>query len=455
MSVTEQLAQFVVDTRWDTIPAAAKGKATQCILDCVGVTLPGAVDPIRVPVIRYLAELGGRPDATVIGAGMKTSVANAAFANGVFGHVLDFDDTNQIFVGHGSVVIVAAILALAERLGSTGRDVLTAYMAGTEVQWRLGDALVYCGNHYAKGWHSTCTVGSFGAAAAAGKLLGLDMAQLTHALGIAASEAAGFQEQFGTHGKAFHAGRANENGIKAALLAQGGFTSAKRAIEGPVGFAKLVADEYDLSKIAAYGQPWGITDPTFARGINLKKYPVCASGLGAIEGMLELVAEHGIRPEDVAEIDCGVRPHSLNILMHHQPQTGLQAKFSAEYWVAAALLDRTFGLRQTTDEMVQRPAVQALVRKVKVHPDPAIVFPWSKITIRVTLTDGRVLDKLYYPPRGAADNPMSEAELVEKFHDCAAAGGWAKDRAQRAADLLLGLGALPDVRGLMALLAER
>ena len=129
MSVTEQLAQFVVDTRWDAIPAAAKGKATQCILDCVGVTLPGAVDPIRVPVIRYLAELGGRPDATVIGAGTKTSVANAAFATGVFGHGLDFDDTNQIFEGHGSVVIVAAILALAERLGSTGRDVHNRILA--------------------------------------------------------------------------------------------------------------------------------------------------------------------------------------------------------------------------------------------------------------------------------------------------------------------------------------
>ena len=162
----------MVDTRWDAIPDAARRKATQCILDCVGVTLPGAVDPIRVPVMRYLAELGGRPDATVIGAGTKTSVANAAFANGVFGHVLDFDDTNQMFVGHGSVVIVAVILALAERLGAPGRDILTACMAGTEVQWRLGDALVFCGNHYAKGRHSTCTVGSFGAAAAAGKLLG-------------------------------------------------------------------------------------------------------------------------------------------------------------------------------------------------------------------------------------------------------------------------------------------
>lgn len=454
MSVTEQLARFVVQTHDDAVPADARRKAVECILDCVGVILAGAADPIRVPVLRYLEQLGGRPDATVVGAATRTSVANAAFANGVLGHVLDFDDTNQIFVGHGSVVIVPAILALAERLGSSGRDVLAAYMVGTEVQWRLGDALVYCGNHYAKGWHSTCTVGSFGAAAAAGKLLGLGATPLAHALGIAASEAAGFQEQFGTHCKAFHAGRANENGVKAALLAQGGFTSAARAIEGPVGFARLVADDYDLSKVETFGQPWGITDPTFARGINLKKYPVCASGLGAIEGMLELIAEHDLRPDDVALVECGVRPKSLEILMHHQPQTGLEAKFSVEYWIAATLLDREFGMRQTTDAMVRRPAAQDLVRKVRVVADPAIVFPWSKVTIRLTLRDGRSLAKLYYPPRGAADNPMSEAELVEKFHDCAAAGGWTRARAERAVDTLLALDSLRDVRGLMELLSR-
>jgi 2-methylcitrate dehydratase PrpD len=453
MSVSEQLATSVVNVRHDDIPDDVRRKAVACILDCVGATLAGSMEPIRVPVTRFVDARGGRTDATVIGTGTKSSIVNAAFANGVFGHVLDFDDTNQIFVGHGSVVVVPAILALAEHLGASGRDVVTAYMVGTEVQWRLGDAFVYSGNHYAKGWHSTCTIGSFGAAAAAGKLLRLDVTQLTHAIGLTASMAAGFQEQFGTHGKAFHAGRANENGVNAALLAQGGFTSATRAIEGPVGFARLVADQYDLEKVEGFGRPWGISDPTFARGINLKKFPVCASGVGAIEGMLELAAEHGIRPDDVATIECGVRPHALNILMYHQPQTGLEAKFSVEYWVAAALLDRAFGLRQTTDEMVRRPAVQDLMRKVTVFGDPEIVFPWSKVKIKVTLKDGRILDKLYYPPRGAADNPMSDAELVEKFNDCAGSAGWSKEKSERAVTMLAELDTLKDVRGLMSLLA--
>ena len=174
MFLTEKLAEFVVDTTYEDIPDEARRKAKRCILDCVGVTLAGSLDPIQVPVKQYLEEIGGNEHSTIIGLGGKTSVLNAAFANGVFGHVLDFDDTNQIFVGHASVVIVPAIVALAERLGSTGKDMITAYMVGTEVQWRLGDALVNSGNHYAKGWHSTCTIGSFGAAAAAGKLLRLD-----------------------------------------------------------------------------------------------------------------------------------------------------------------------------------------------------------------------------------------------------------------------------------------
>jgi 2-methylcitrate dehydratase PrpD len=455
MSVTETLARFVVDTTYADIPREGRRKAAQCILDCVGVTLAGSVEPIQVPVMQYLEEVGGRPHATIIGRGGRTSVSNAAFANGVFGHVLDFDDTNQIFVGHGSVVIVPAILALAERLKFTGQDIVTAYMVGTEVQWKLGDAFVSSGNHYAKGWHSTCTIGSFGAAAAAGKLLRLDVNSMTHAFGIAASEAAGFQEQFGTHAKSFHAGRANENGVKAALLARGGFTSSRSALEGHVGYARLVADEYDLDRVSDFGKPWGILEPTFGRGINLKKYPVCASGLGAIEGMLALVEQHDITPDQVAAVECRVRPKSLDILMHHDPRTGLEAKFSVEYWIAATLLDRTFGLIQTTDERVRRPEVRALTGKVKVTPDPSIDLATAKVKLHVELMDGRAYDTVYYPHRGAADNPMSDDELIAKFTECAAWGGLPAEKIERAATRLLEIERLEDIEALMRLLTVR
>src|SRR4051812_46981697 len=321
--------------------------------------------------MHYLEAIGGAPDATIVGLGRKTSITNAALVNGVFGHVLDYDDTNQIFIGHGSVVIVPAIFALAEKLGSSGKDMLTAYMLGTEVQWKLGEALVDSGDHYARGWHSTSTIGAFGAAAAAAKLLRLDAEQAANAFGIAASEVGGFQEQFGTQCKPFHAGRANEIGVRAALLAQGGFTSARSAFEGKVGWLKLVADKYDLSKVERFGEPWGILEETFGRGMNLKAHPVCASALGAVEGMQSLVAQHGFTADEVETIECGVRPHSLNILMYHDPKTGLEAKFSAEYWPAITLLRGRLGLREITDEVVAHPDVQALIGKVKVYPDPS------------------------------------------------------------------------------------
>jgi len=447
--LTEKFAALTVGTDYSAIPPEAVEKAKQCMLDTVGVAIAGSAEAIRQPVSHYLDAVGGHADATLIGIGGKTSVTGAALANGVFGHVLDYDDTNQIFIGHGSVVIVPAILALAEKLEASGRDMLTAYMVGTEVQWKLGEALVDCGDHYARGWHSTCTVGAFGATAAAAKLLALTQGEATHAFGIAASEAGGFQEQFGTHCKSFHAGRANEIGVRAALLAKGGFTSAKTAFEGKVGYLKLVAEKYDLSKIDGFGAPWGILEKTFGRGINLKAHPVCASALGAVEGMQSLMNAHGIKAEDVERVECGVRPHSLNILMYHEPRTGLEAKFSAEYWAAITLLEGKLGLREVSDEVVRRPDVQAMVKKVKVHPDPEITVSKARVNIKVVLKDGRTLTEAYFPAKGATDNPLTQDELVAKFDECAQHGGLAAARARRAVELMLRLESLESAAELM------
>lgn len=449
MYLTETFARLVTGTRFGDVPAAGVAKAKDCILDCLGVAIAGAAESIREPVMRYIEAVGGAADATLVGIGGKTAVTNAALANGVFGHVLDYDDTNQIFIGHGSVVIVPAILALAEKLGSSGEDILTAYMVGTEVQWKLGEALVDCGDHYAKGWHSTGTIGAFGATAAATKLLGLSEDESAHAFGIAASEVGGFQEQFGTHCKPFHAGRANEVGVRAALLAKGGFTSARSAFEGKVGWLKLVAEKYDLSKIDGFGKPWGILEETFGRGMNLKAHPVCASALGAVEGMQALIAAHGFTAADVDTIECGVRPHSLNILMYHEPRTGLQAKFSAEYWPAITLLRGRLGLREITDEVVSQAEVQALIRKVKVYPDPSITVSTARVNIKVTLRDGRTVSEAYFPAKGATDNPFTREELVDKFNECAEWGGVSALKAARAVEIVSTLERAKGVAALM------
>ncbi len=450
MYLTEKFADLVIGTRYADIPSAAIEKAKECVLDCIGVAIAGSAEPIRTPILQYVEALGGHAHATLFGVGTKTSVTNAALANGTFGHVLDYDDTNQIFIGHGSVVVVPAILALAEHLGSSGADMLLAYMLGTEIQWKLGEALVDCGDHYARGWHSTCTVGAFGATAATAKLLGLTRDQAAHAFGIAASEVGGFQEQFGTYCKPFHAGRANEIGVRAALLARGGFTSARSALEGKVGLLALIAGTFDLSKVERFGQPWGIMEQTFGRGINLKAHPVCASALGAVEGMQALIAKHAFTAADVERIECGVRPHSLNILMYHAPKTGLQAKFSAEYWPAITLLRGRLGLHEVKDEVVLSPEVQDLVKKVRVYPDPSITVSQARVDIRVTLKSGASFSEAYYPAKGAADNPLSREELIEKFHECAQWGGVSGAKADQAIDRVLNLERMQNCTDLMA-----
>lgn len=449
MYLTEKFAGLVAGTTYEDVPPRAIEKAKECILDCVGVAIAGSAEPVRGPLEHYLDVLDGPPHATIIGLGRKTAVTNAALVNGVFGHVLDYDDTNQIFIGHGSVVVVPAIFALAEKMGAAGKEMLTAYMVGTEVQWKLGEALVDCGDHYARGWHSTGTIGAFGATAAAAKLLKLDREQAANAFGIAASEVGGFQEQFGTHCKPFHAGRANEIGVRAALLAQGGFTSARSAFEGKVGWLKLVADKFDLSKIDRFGEPWGILEETFGRGMNLKAHPVCASALGAVEGMQSLMQSHRFTADDVELIECGVRPHSLNILMYHEPKTGLQAKFSAEYWPAITLLRGRLGLREITDEVVSAPEVQTLIRKVKVYPDPSITVATARVNIKVILKDGRTLSEAYFPAKGATDNPLKQAELADKFNECASWGGVSSSQSARAIELLLGFERLDSIDELM------
>jgi 2-methylcitrate dehydratase PrpD len=438
-TLSERLATFVQGVRYEDLPAEAVAKAKECILDTVGVAMAASRDDVTGPLRAYVDAVGGTAQATLFGSGHKTSVTNAALYNGTVGHLLDFDDTNQMFIGHGSAVIVPAIFALAEMTEATGRDIITAYMVGTEVQWKLGEALVHAGDHYALGWHSTGTVGAFGAAAAAAWLLKLDHHQTTTAFGLVASEAGGFQEQFGTHAKPFHAGRSNEVGIRAALLAQAGLTSARTALDGKVGYFKLICNRYDATKIANFGQPWGILETTFARGINLKAHPVCASGVGGIEGLQELIAQHGFTADDIESIRCGVRPGSLNILAHHAPTTGLQGKFSVEYWMAATLVYGKIGLAQTTDEAVQNAAVQALIPKVQVEPDESIDVSKARVNISVHLKDGRTLQNTYYPAKGAADNPMNLEELSLKFNECLAWGGVPHQQIAQARTILLNL----------------
>lgn len=454
MTLSRQIAEACAAIRFEDIPAPAIKIGKACIIDCLGVTVAGAGSASAQIIEAHLDECGGRPVATVIGSGRRTSASLAAFANGYHGHVLDYDDTTGVSIGHATVAVLPALLALAERYGKSGREVLHSYLVSTEVHWALGYGLVRHGNHYAKGWHSTGTIGAIGAAAGCAHLLGLDAERTAMAIGIAASGAAGFQAQFGTHCKPFHAGRANETALRAAMLARDGFQSAPAALENKVGFLNLVADRFEPDRMAGIGRDWGIAAPTMMHGMILKAHPVLAGGLGAVEAARKLADEHGLGVEAVRSIHCRVFPQEINLVPHHRPTSAIQARFSVEYWVAATLVYGKLGLTELTDEAVRRPEIQELLPRITIGPDPTIPHDTNHIVLDVTLMDGRTLRLAQYPFKGTPEMPLSGDDLAAKVMDCADYGGLPRAQARRAMDMLLGLEELADVAPVLGCLTR-
>jgi 2-methylcitrate dehydratase PrpD len=211
-------------------------------------------------------------------------------------------------------------------------------------------------------------------------------------------------------------------------------------------------DRYDLEKINNFGDPWGILEPMVARGINLKKYPVCGGGIGSIEGILSLIDEYDLKPEDVESIDCHLRPKYYELLMYHDPKTSLEAKFSMEYWMARALLDRKLGLQQLTNEKVMDQKARELVKRVKLIPDQEMEHPSSKVRILVRTRDSRLLDTIYFPPKGTPENPMTEKELRDKYRECAEWGGIAGEKIEESMNMLMEIENLEEIGDLMRLM---
>lgn len=454
MTLSRQIAEASVAIRFEDIPAAALTIGKACIIDCLGVAVAGAGSASASIIENHLEECGGRPVATVIGSGRRTSASMAAFANGYYGHVLDYDDTTGVSIGHATVAVLPALLALAERFGKSGRDVLHAYLVSAEVHWALGYAMVRHGNHYEKGWHSTGTIGALGAAVGCATLLGLDAEHTAMAIGIAASGAAGFQAQFGTHCKAFHAGRANETALRAALLARDGFQSAPASLENKVGYFNLVADRFEPERLAGIGRTWGIAAPTMMHGMILKASPVLAGGLGAVEATRKLASEHGIGVDAIRSIHCRLFPQEINLVPHHRPTSAIQARFSVEYWIAATLIYGKLGLSELTDEAVQRPEIQALMQRITIGPDPTIPHDANHAALDVTLMDGRTIQSGQFPFKGTPEMPLGEDDLAAKVMECADYGGLPRAHAQQAMDMLYALEALKDVSPVLGCLTR-
>ncbi|MFC2009214.1 MmgE/PrpD family protein [Chloroflexota bacterium] len=414
---TRQVAAFVAGTNYRSIPSDAVAAAKKSILDLLGVAVAASRDQTGRMIVEFVKEAGGRPEAGVIAGGFKTSPYFAALANGTLGHALDYDDDNESWLGHPTAPILPAVLALAQKHRASGKDVLNAYIVGWEVAARVGATMSPRSQEI--GWHNTGVIGVAGAAAAAARILELDARQTTMALGIGASQASGLRLNFGTNTKPLHAGLAASNGVRAAQLAQKGFTANESILENPLGYCKVVSGrDYDSKAMEGLGSSFDI-----GVSASLKAYPTNYCSQRSLDSILHIVREHNIGYEDVAQIECRVHPLLIGVMPYSEPKTALEAKFSLPYCMAAAVLYGEVGIGEFTDEKVTDVKAQELVGKVKVTPIEGRT--WSDYTyheppelVSVVLKDGTTYSYDAHINRGHSLNPMTWNEVVEKFTSC-------------------------------------
>ncbi len=444
-SVIEQLAAYVTTEAFDKLPQATLRAVRRAILDTLGVTLAGAVEPTAARVRAMLEPRRTGQDATIAGTPLRASVEDAALANGTAAHALDYDDVQVSLQGHPSAPILSAALALAEKQHASGAELVLAFVVGVEIEAKLGRALNPA--HYEVGWHATGTLGVLGAAAAAAKLLGLSTECTAHALAIAASMSSGIKANFGTDCKPLHVGHAARCGLEAAALAKAGFTGNPCVLEHPDGFGSTHGGgskpAWELAT-EGLGAPHEVASP----GIGVKRYPSCASTHQALDATLALAEEHAIDPGTVETVECGVFYLAPHQLIYDRPETGLQGKFSMPYCVSLALLQRSVGLADFTDERIRRADVQGFMPKVRmfVHPEQTTreCLPTRFSEVTITLADGRRLERRVSPAKGQPKNPLTDAELEAKFRDCAARV-LPPERAEAVVALVQTLETLPDV----------
>lgn len=449
MGLTRDVAAWAAAVSIGEMPPEVRAAARAACVDTIGAILAGAPEPVTRIVADALAEDGARPAASQIGGRLRTSAEGAALLNGTSGHALDYDDVSRSLHGHPSVVVLPAALAVAEGRRASGRALLEAYVAGVEVMATLGR--VAGAGHYRAGWHATSTLGTLGAAAAAGKLLGLDAGRMAHALAIAASESSGSRRNFGTMTKPFHAGHASRCGVQAARLAERGMTGETSALEAPLGFFALFAPGAAPPESLAetLGRPYALVSP----GLGVKRYPCCYATHRAAEAALELVAGHEVPAGDVARATVAVPRGALAPLIAWRPRTGLEGKFSMAYVVAACICDRRLALDTFTDAAVARPEVAELVDRVAVVEDGAIpvdenAIEGGYVEVRILRRSGAELVSRVDRPRGSPERPLGPEELADKFRDCARRV-LAPPQIDRAIALLGGLEAVPDVAALI------
>jgi 2-methylcitrate dehydratase PrpD len=418
-------------------------RARDAVIDTFGVALAGRDEPVSAIAAQWVRETGAAPKAGLWGQALRTSVAEAAFANGIAAHALDFDDSMVTLHGHPSAAVVAAALAVGESMRSSGRELLAAFALAIEIAGKFGRA--FGDEHYLRGWHSTSTIGVYSCTAVAARLWGLDASQLCHAWGLAASQMSGLVRNFGSMAKPFHVGQAARAGVFAAWAAKAGMTADPDILQGrnsvlkTYGGADGVAPELLVARL---GNPWDLADP----GINVKRWPCCYGTHRGLTGVLALCEKHGLRADDIESMTFGYIPGNDAALIGREPTSGLEGKFSMEYTAAAILIDGDIGFDSFSDAMVARPHVRSLMRKASRHQLKAGQFePGAPVFVEVTITarQGRFSMRVPHAP-GSSGYPMDAAQHEAKFMDCARRS-LGESRARTVLGLLRGLEDVADV----------
>lgn len=430
--ITRTLAEFVIETPIDDVADVAIDAACDGLTDTLGCALAGVAEPVSEIAADWVGVADASGQATVWGRDLSTGPAYAAFANGISAHALDFDDSHPSVRGHASASLVPTAVAVGERIGASGRDVLAAYAIGIEVAGKIGRAF---GHGLVRGgWHPTAIVGALGATAVAARLVGHDTATLRNAWGIAASEVSGLVRNFGTMTKPFHAGHAARSAVVASSMAGAGMTADHDIFDG----AGSVFDAYGAEGeepdrlIGELGERWEIVDP----GNFVKRWPCCYANHRLIGALMRLIDEHGIVAGEIDEVVVSFLPSGDSALVSRKPTTGLEGKFSIEYVVAALMLDGALTLGSFTDANVRRPEAQALIAKVRRETIPddrnyTGLVGYNEIT--VTTGRGRFQVREDRTP-GSPAWPINQTDRATKFIDCAS-----PDHGDQAARAILAL----------------
>jgi len=440
-TAAEALGTFVANSRWQDMPETLRHEGRRSILNHVGCAIGVARDPAVRTALDVMRAVSASPVATVFAQGIRLDAMGAAFVNAVASNLLDYDDTHLNTVIHPAAPVAPALFALAEQHGFTGAQVLHAFVLGVEVECRIGNAV--SPGHYDRGWHITSTSGTFGSAASAAKLLGLDAAQTAHAIGIASSQAAGTVENLPAAAKNVSVGSAARNGILAALFAKHGYKAAPASIEGPLGWARACGDVADVAAITeGLGTRWEAARNTY------KPYPAGIVFHAVIDACLDLRAQLGVAPDAIAEVT--VAGDALLLARGDRVvRTERDARVSIHHSAALGFVRGRAGVVDFERSAVDDPMLAAF--RAKVRAELAETLPRGAARVTVRLLDGRTVTHTVLAARGSEEKPLTDAELEQKYRDNAALGGVANADAQIAA--LWALDRTQDITALTSLLA--